>query len=65
MQQAFDKLLNIGLFISVGHSNLGHQFAKVRCELGAHEIVAWFKGDGANLLSTELSNWGRMAGGHA
>jgi origin recognition complex subunit 4 len=29
------------------------------------EIIGFFKGEGGKMLSTELANWGRMAGGHA
>lgn len=33
--------------------------------MSPHEVVAYFKGEGASILGPELGNWGRMMGGHA
>ena len=55
-------MINLGLLIPVSNATIKPHFARYRC---THEIVAWFKGEGANSLSPELGNWGRMMGGHA
>lgn len=63
--QAFDHLLRIGVLVPAGGGSVKPPFAKVRCTLSPHEIVAFFKGDGAAGLGPELTNWGRTMGGHA
>lgn len=41
------------------------RFILCRSLLTRSEIVAYFKGEGAKVLGTELTGWGRTAGGHA
>ncbi|KAK6909121.1 hypothetical protein I203_103136 [Kwoniella mangroviensis CBS 8507] len=65
LMNAFDHLLKISLLVPASNASLKPQFQKVRCTLSPHEIVGWFKGEGANVLGPELGNWGRMMGGHA
>ncbi len=65
VHQAFDHLLRLSLLSPTRNSTVKPQFAKVRCTLSPHEIVAWFKGDGGLGLGPELAGWGRMMGGHA
>ncbi|GFZ51043.1 hypothetical protein JCM24511_08801 [Saitozyma sp. JCM 24511] len=65
LKTAFDHLSRLGLLASTSSATVKPQFAKVRCTLAPHEIVGWFKGEGANTLGPELGNWGRMMGGHA
>ncbi|WVW86384.1 hypothetical protein I302_108430 [Kwoniella bestiolae CBS 10118] len=65
LRNAFDHLLKISLLTPASNASLKPQFQKVRCTLSPHEIVGWFKGEGANVLGPELGNWGRMMGGHA
>ncbi|RSH91480.1 hypothetical protein EHS25_009779 [Saitozyma podzolica] len=65
LKTAFDHLARLGLLASTSSATVKPQFAKVRCTLAPHEIVGWFKGEGANTLGPELGNWGRMMGGHA
>ena len=62
-RQAFDQMVNLGLLIPVSNATIKPHFARYRCTLSNHEIVAWFKG--ASGLGPELGNWGRMLGGHA
>ncbi|WWD03936.1 hypothetical protein V865_001994 [Kwoniella europaea PYCC6329] len=65
LRNAFDHLLKMSLLVPASNASLKPQFQKVRCTLSPHEIVGWFKGEGANVLGPELGNWGRMMGGHA
>ncbi|WVQ82514.1 hypothetical protein IAT38_004643 [Cryptococcus sp. DSM 104549] len=64
LRQAFDHLVRLAILTPAGNATVKPQFAKVRCVLSPHEVVAWFKGEGANVLGSELGNWGRMMGGH-
>lgn len=41
------------------------RFIMCRSLLTRHEILAFFRGPGSKILGTELTNWGRTAGGHA
>lgn len=63
--QGFDHLLRCALLVPAGSGNVKPRFAKVRCTLAPHEIVAWMKGDGAVGLGPEMVGWGRLLGGHA
>ncbi|WRT70018.1 uncharacterized protein IL334_007011 [Kwoniella shivajii] len=65
LRSAFDQLLKLSLLVPASNISVKPQFTKVRCTLSPHEIVGWFKGEGANILGPELGNWGRMMGGHA
>ncbi|WWC64824.1 uncharacterized protein I303_107438 [Kwoniella dejecticola CBS 10117] len=64
LRNAYDHLLKVSLLIPASNASVKPQFQKVRCTLSPHEIVGWFKGEGANVLGPELANWGRMQGGH-
>ncbi|OWT36056.1 origin recognition complex subunit 4 [Cryptococcus neoformans Bt1] len=71
LKRSFDHLQNLSLLIpstSTSSTSLNRQqpqFARVRCALAPNEIVAWFKGEGKDVLGVEMGNWGRMMGGHA
>ncbi|WVF67323.1 hypothetical protein IAT40_002074 [Kwoniella sp. CBS 6097] len=65
LKTAFDHLVRLSLLIPTSSINMKPSFIKVRSTLSPHEVVAYFKGPGANLLGPELGNWGRMMGGHA
>lgn len=41
------------------------RFVMCRSLLSRNEIIAYFKGEGGKVLGTELTGWGRTAGGHA
>lgn len=43
----------------------GARFGKMRCALGAYDIVAFFRAGGGEGMGPELVGWGRLAGGHA
>ncbi|OCF43731.1 hypothetical protein I317_02484 [Kwoniella heveanensis CBS 569] len=65
LKMAFDHLVRLSLLIPTSSTNMKPNFIRVRSTLSPHEVVAYFKGPGANLLGPELGNWGRMMGGHA
>ncbi|WWC72232.1 uncharacterized protein I206_106194 [Kwoniella pini CBS 10737] len=69
LKNAFKLLLKISLLIPINNnlnSNNSNQFKfqKVKCTLSPYEIINWFKGEGYNILGPELSNWGKIQGGH-
>ncbi|KAL7424594.1 origin recognition complex subunit 4 [Cryptotrichosporon argae] len=57
VRTAFDHLCALQLLAPAGKG-------RVRCVLGPHEVVAYFKGEGGALLGPELVNWARTMGGH-
>ncbi|WVQ94919.1 hypothetical protein IAU59_002005 [Kwoniella sp. CBS 9459] len=65
LKMAFDHLVRLSLLTPTSSTHMKPNFIKVRSTLSPHEVVAYFKGPGANLLGPELGNWGRMMGGHA
>ncbi|ORX39453.1 origin recognition complex subunit 4 C-terminus-domain-containing protein [Kockovaella imperatae] len=65
LRNGYEHLLRLGLLAPAGSTSVQRRFAKVRCTLSAHEIVAWMRGEGASGLGPELVSWGRMLGGHA
>lgn len=63
--QGYDHLKAMSLLVSISSANVRPPFARVRCTLAPHEIVAWFKGEGKDSLGPEMAGWGRVMGGHA
>lgn len=63
--QCFDHMVRVSILTPASNSSAQIRFAKVRCTLSPHEIVAWFKGEGGSMLGPELTTWGRVMGGHA
>jgi hypothetical protein len=68
--QGWEHLLSIGLIFPATRFRPNtnphmQRFIMCRSLLTRSEIIGFFKGEGGKMLSTELANWGRMAGGHA
>ncbi|WVR09616.1 hypothetical protein IAU60_006688 [Kwoniella sp. DSM 27419] len=65
LRMGYDHLLRLSLLIPSSNATVKPHFAKVRSTMSPHEVVAYFRGEGANVLGPEMGNWGRMLGGHA
>lgn len=70
LRVAWDHLLATGLLMLATRfkpSTNQHmqRFILCRSALSRNEILNYFRGEGSKLLGSELTNWGRMAGGHA
>ena len=68
--KAWEHLISIGLIFPATRFRPNtnphmQRFIMCRSLLTRSEIIGFFKGEGGKMLSTELANWGRMAGGHA
>lgn len=64
LRKGFDHCRTLGLLAPAGPASAGPRFAKVRATLSPHEVVAFFRGEGGNILGPELGGWGKLSGGH-
>ncbi|GHJ83987.1 hypothetical protein NliqN6_0389 [Naganishia liquefaciens] len=70
LETAWRHLMHVGLLFPATRYRPStnpymQRFILCRSLLTRSEIVAYFKGEGAKVLGTELTGWGRTAGGHA
>ncbi|KAJ9103965.1 hypothetical protein QFC21_002428 [Naganishia friedmannii] len=70
LEVAWNHLLSTGLIFPATRFRAStnpymQRFLMVRALLSRNEVIAYFKGDGGKVLGTELTGWGRTAGGHA
>jgi origin recognition complex subunit 4 len=64
LRRGFDHCRTLGLLAPAGPASAGPRFAKVRATISPHEVVAFFRGEGGNILGPELGSWGKLSGGH-
>jgi origin recognition complex subunit 4 len=65
LRKGFDLCRTLGLLAPAGPATAVPRFAKFRATITPHEVVAFFRGEGSNLLGPELGGWGKLSGGHA
>lgn len=66
LRRGFDHCRALGLLAPAAPVGAAPpRFAKVRSSLSPYEVVAFFRGEGANALGPELVGWGKISGGHA
>lgn len=65
LRRGFDHCRTLGLLAPAGPATAGRRFAKFRATLSPYEVVAFFRGEGGNILGPELGSWGKLSGGHA
>ncbi|KAJ9091692.1 hypothetical protein QFC19_008983 [Naganishia cerealis] len=70
LEVAWTHLMQVGLIFPATRFRPStnpymQRFIMCRALLSRNEIIAYFKGEGGKILGTELTGWGRTAGGHA